>query len=78
MLFPDDNPAPNQYDVKHSSLSSLKRPPSCKLGKRLTSATADHTTGPGPAAYNTRPNLNKQGGTITPRRQSHKGIQYME
>lgn len=72
--FADDNPAPNRYDVKHSSLSSIKRPPSCKLGKRLVSSTADHTSGPGPAAYNTRHGPDKQGGIITPRRQAYKGL----
>lgn len=70
----DANPAPNQYDVKHSSLSSLRRPPSCKLGQRLASSKEDRTPGPGPGAYNTRPESAKHsGGTITPRRPAMKG-----
>ena len=70
----DANPAPNQYDVKHTSISSLRRPPSCKLGQRLASSKEDHTPGPGPGAYNTRPESAKHsGGTITPRRPAMKG-----
>lgn len=70
----DVNPAPNQYDVKHTSISSLRRPPSCKLGQRLASSKEDHTPGPGPGAYNTRPESAKHsGGTITPRRPAMKG-----
>ena len=72
----DENPAPNQYEVKHSSLSSLRRPPSCKIGQRLTSSSSDHTTGPGPAAYNTRRGSTDNGSVITPRRSPQKGMYY--
>ena len=71
--YPDENPAPNQYDVKHSSLSSLRRPPSCKLGQRLTSPGSEHISGPGPAAYYTRQDSTRCGGVITPRRPPQKG-----
>lgn len=69
--YPDTNPAPNQYHVRHKCCSSLPTAPSYSLGQRLP-PSGGRSVSPSPAEYLPRP-PSTLSAPITPRRSKKEG-----